>query len=323
MLIKRRQMVGSALAAIAAAVLVLTGCGAPTATMGAQEAAQAPNAGGQAAEHAGLAGIDIPHLHGLGFSGDGQQLVVPAHDGLRIFANGAWQAPDLPAHDYMGYSPADNGFYSSGHPQPGSQLINPLGLVKSTDGGKTLTQLGFEGESDFHLMGVGYRNHAIYVLNPAPNSKLSAGLHYSLDEGQTWQQSAARGLEANPIQLAVHPQQANVVALATEAGLFLSSDHGGSFERVGPTAAVTAVAFSPGGEQLFFGASTLSRYDLSSGQITTVEAPALSRQDALAYIAVNPVRPEEIAIATFDRNIYRSTTSGQSWEQIARNGKTL
>ncbi|MGH2535886.1 MAG: F510_1955 family glycosylhydrolase, partial [Candidatus Promineifilaceae bacterium] len=116
---------------------------------------------------------EFPHIHGLGFSADGRQLFVPAHDGLRLFSDGQWQIPDAPAHDYMGYAPADDGFYSSGHPHPSSGLVNPLGLVKSTDGGQTLTRLGFEGESDFHLMGVGYQNHAIYVVNPRANSRLA------------------------------------------------------------------------------------------------------------------------------------------------------
>jgi hypothetical protein len=101
----------------------------------------------------------MPHIHGLGFSGDGKQLLVPAHDGFRVYAEGAWEMPALPVYDYMGFAPANDGFYSSSHPGPSSRLVNPLGLVKSTDGGKTLDSLGFEGESDFHLMGVGYYSH--------------------------------------------------------------------------------------------------------------------------------------------------------------------
>ena len=158
----------------------------------------------------------MPHTHGLGFSADGSQIIVPAHDGFRIFADGVWQTPALPVHDYMGYAPTNDGFYGSGHPGPASQLVNPLGLVKSTDGGKTLDHLGFEGESDFHLMGVGYASHVIYVVNPAPNAKLQVGLFYSVDDGQQWQQSAARGLTVPPTQIAVHPCEAATVALATE-----------------------------------------------------------------------------------------------------------
>jgi DNA-binding beta-propeller fold protein YncE len=310
------------LAAVAAVVLLLGGWYA----LGrAQEESTVPHEHGEAAEaidHVhGQGEVEIPHMHGIGFSSDGRQLFVAAHDGFRVFADGEWLVPKLPAHDYMGYAATDNGFYSSGHPDPGSRLVNPLGLVKSTDGGNTLTTLAFEGESDFHLMGVGYKNHAIYVLNPAPNSRLSTGMHYSLDDGKTWQASAMQGVTGRPFNIAVHPTEANVVALATEDGLFLSSDHGETFERLGEAGPVTGAAFSPSGERLFFGYNTLYAYDLESEEIDQLQTPPVGAKDAIAYIAVNPSQSDEITFATFSANMYRSQDGGQSWEQIAENGK--
>ena len=265
--------------------------------------------------------VEIHHVHGMGFSADGRQLFVAAHDGLRVYANGEWSVPNIPAHDYMGYSASDDGFYSSGHPNPSVNLINPFGLIKSVDGGASLIRLGFEGESDFHLMSVGYRHHAIYVWNPAPNSRLSPGMHYSLDDGQTWQQSALQGITANPIQIAIHPTEANFVALATEGGLFISFDYGGTFEHIGEAGSVTAVTFSPNGEQLFFGYTTLAAYDLATKQIDSLQIPAIAADDAIGYIAVNPAQPDEIAFATFGRDIYLSIDGRQSWQPIAQNGK--
>lgn len=265
-------------------------------------------------------GVEMPHIHGMGFSADGRQLIVAAHDGVRVFADGAWVTPDIPPHDYMGYSPTDNGFYSSGHPHT-PELVNPFGLVKSTDGGKTLTKLGFEGESDFHVMGVGYQSHAIYVLNPAPNSKLAPGLHYSLDDGKTWTQSAMQGVTAQPIQIAVHPTDPNVVALATESGLFLSSDAGATFARVGAVEPIAAATFSPDGAKLVFGSTTLSIYDLATKNTTALATPTNASTDAVSAIAINPVRPDELVFATFERHMYRSTDGGQSWTQIARAGQ--
>ena len=318
---KQRRAAGMALVAVAI-VLMLGGCRAPTVATGAQETAHPHGEGTQASsDRADTADTEMPHIHGLGFSADGRQLIVPAHDGLRVFSDGQWRVPDVPAHDYMGYAPSSDGFYSSGHPHPSSGLANPLGLVKSTDGGKTLSTLGFTGESDFHLMGVGYHNHAIYVLNPLPSSRLPAGLHYSLDDGKTWKQSALQGVSAQPVQIAVHPAQPNVVALATDGGLFLSSDHGATFERVGPAQLVTAASFAPDGTKLVFGSNTLSVYDLGSKRVSPLQTPVLPAQDMISHIAINPVRPEEIAIATFGRNIFRSTNNGQSWEQIAQNGR--
>lgn len=316
---QRRYTGGIALIALAG-MLLLSACGVPTTATNQEPAALGRDTGTQDSTQ-GAASIELPHIHGIGYSADGRQLVVPAHDGFRVFVDGGWQIPELPVNDYMGYAATDDGFYSSGHPGPSGELVNPLGLVKSSDGGKSMAMLGFQGETDFHLMGVGYRNHAIYVLNPAPNSTLSAGLHRSLDDGKTWQQSAAQGLTSEPIQVAVHPQDANIVALATEGGLWLSSDYGGSFKRIGAAETVTAASFSPDGQKLFFGSATLSRYDMTSKQVSPMAAPALPQQDAIAYVAGNPAQPEEIAIATFGRNIFRSPDSGQSWQQIAESGK--
>ena len=176
--------------------------------------------------------VQFAHLHGMGFSSDGGQLFITAHDGFRVYEKGRWLIPDLPINDYMGYSPTNSGFYSSGHPGPASKQINPLGLVKSTDGGQTLTALGFVGQSDFHLMGVGYETHAIYVLSPERNAILNVGLSYSLDDGKTWHQSQAGGVVGNILQIAVHPTQDNIVALATDSGLFLSTDYGQKFRQI-------------------------------------------------------------------------------------------
>ena len=281
-----------------------------------------PSSGSTMGDQArGQGRAEMPHMHGLGFSHDGRQLFVAAHDGLRAFADGTWSTPDIPPHDYMGYSPTDNGFYSSGHPANPRVLINPFGLIKSTDGGKTLTKLGFEGESDFHIMGVGYTSHAIYVLNPAPNSKLPPGLHSSLDDAKTWKPSVMQGVTAQPIQIAVHPTDPDVVALATEGGLMLSSNAGATFERIGTAEPVTAAAFSPRGEQLFFGYTTLSVYNLADKKVMALPMPGNVGNDAVSAIAVNPVRPDEIAFASFERHIYLSQNGGQSWKQIAQAGK--
>jgi DNA-binding beta-propeller fold protein YncE len=304
---------------IAVVLIGVIGWAVLSSARGNTAATSGPAAG--SAEH-GQSGAEMPHVHGLGFSADGRQLFVAAHDGLVVFADGVWSTPGIPAHDYMGYSPVDTGFYSSGHPHtPG--LINPFGLVKSTDGGKTLAKLSFEGESDFHIMGVGYKSHAIYVLNPAPNSRLSAGLHYSLDDGKTWKQSAMQGVTAQPLQIAVHPTDPNIVALATEGGLLLSSNAGAAFERIGAAGAVTAAAFGPDGTKLVFGGNTLAVYDLATRQVTALSMPKDAGNDAVSAITINPVRPDELAVATFERNMYLSRDGGQSWTQIARAGQGI
>lgn len=264
--------------------------------------------------------VAFPDIHGMSFTGDGEQLRVATHTGIVAYQNGNWSKPDLPINDYMGYSGTDDGFFSSGHPGAGSRLVNPIGLVRSRDQGANITTINFSGETDFHVMGASYYSETIYVLNPAPNSLLSTGLHYSLDGGQTWGQSVAEGLTEPPMQIAVHPNEAGVLALATRGGVFLSNDFGATFARISDGNIVTSVTFDPDGERLLFGFDSLFSYALSDGQITSLAvSPNIDADQAILYIALNPVG-DALALATSDRDIFYSPDRGQPWQQIAVDG---
>src|SRR3977135_4603156 len=81
--------------------------------------------------------VTLMHVHGLAYSADGKRLMIPSHHGLAVYENGRWSKAPGPQHDYMGFSAAANHIYSSGHPAPGSGLVNPFGLFRSRDGRKT------------------------------------------------------------------------------------------------------------------------------------------------------------------------------------------
>ena len=61
-----------------------------------------------------------------------------------------------PTNDLMGFSagPGSGVFYASGHPGKDSTMPNPMGLIRSSDGGKTWVQLSRQGQSDFHALTV-------------------------------------------------------------------------------------------------------------------------------------------------------------------------
>ena len=144
-------------------------------------------------------------------------------------------------------------------------------------------------------------------------------MHYSLDDGKTWMQSQLQGIDGDPFSIAVHPTDSKTIALATEKGLFLSADSGQTFTRIATDAPISAVSFEPDGKALLFGYKTLSSYDLATKQSSTLTTPAISGDDALLYIAINPIS-NEIAFATFSKNIYLSKDNRQSWAQIAQQG---
>jgi hypothetical protein len=269
--------------------------------------------------------VTLTHVHGLAYSPDGRQLMIPSHHGLAVYADGKWSKAPGPAHDYMGFAATARNLYSSGHPAPGSGLVNPFGLIRSRDGGKTWDKLGLEGETDFHLLAASWNTNAIYVWNPAPSSRIKApGLHYTLTDGFGWKRAAAHGLSGEPHAIAVHPDTASTVAVATTQGLFLSRDSGERFTRIASDGQGLSVFFDLRGKDLWYGSfdgrARLARIPLGSPHPAQVSLPPLS-EDAVAYIAQNPARKMEYAIATFKRSVYLSKDGGQSWSQIAEHGR--
>ncbi|MGB3288628.1 MAG: glycosyl hydrolase [Burkholderiaceae bacterium] len=272
--------------------------------------------------------IELVHIHGLSYSSDGQQILIPSHNGIAIYSQGGWSMMVGPKHDYMGFSATRDALYSSGHPAPGSNLVNPFGLIKSNDGGKTWQKLGLEGESDFHTLATSYGTNAIYVVNHQANSQMkTAGIYATESDGATWQQVAANGLKSKISSLAVHPNNPKLLAAGAGEGLYLSSDGGNHFKRVVATKQVLGQWFDLDGKRLWFGSyagrPALSRIDLSGSMEPQDIRIPVEPDDAIAYIAQNPVRNEEFAIATFKRSVYVSPDSGISWTQIASKGAAL
>ena len=271
------------------------------------------------------AAISLTHVHGLSYSADGKRILIPSHHGLAIYENGKWsKAPD-PQHDYMGFSATSSHLYSSGHPAPGSGLVNPFGLIRSDDGGKTWDKLGLEGETDFHLLASSWNTNAIYVWNPAPSSRMKArGLHYTKNSGLAWTSLPAEGLEGEPRALAVHPDNADTIAVATSEGLYLSTNSGARFAKIASNGEGLSAFFDLNGKDLWYGSfegqARLARVSIQGGDATQIRLPALTK-DAVAYIAQNPARRAEYAIATFGRSVYLSKDGGQSWAQIAERGQ--
>jgi len=264
------------------------------------------------------------HVHGLAYSADGRDLLVPNHTGLARFRDGGWSEVAGPIHDFAGFSLTERAIYASGHPAPGSDLPNPLGLVKSIDGGASWTTLALGGEADFHILAAGYRSNSIYVLNVEPNSAMSrVGLHHSTDDGKTWRYRAGRGVQGNGFALAAHPIDPATVAVVTDKGLFLSRDAGESFKRFDGRLAATAVTFELDGQKLRF-ARAIRRQMVSaaldSRSRTIVLLPPIGL-DYVTHIAQSPTSPRTFAIATDRRHVYVTTSNaGRTWRQIAKDG---
>ena len=156
-----------------AAVALLAGCASG------HGAAIDPSAGaGPTAPTTALApGVD--HVHGAVVV-DGR-LLLGTHTGLveAALPSGRTERIGETKDDIMGLAATGATLFASGHPGEGNTLPDPLGLLRSDDGGVTWQPVSLTGEVDFHgltadgdrIAGIGTRD----------------GVLVSSDGGATWQ----------------------------------------------------------------------------------------------------------------------------------------
>lgn len=159
----------------------------------------------------------LGHVHGLGVDPADGSVYVATHHGLfRHAASGGLDPVGALRRDLMGFTIAGpSTFLSSGHPAPDEAAPNPLGLVESRDGGNTWTTLALSGESDFHALdAVGA---TVYGYDGT--------LKVSTDGGRTWESRAS----PPAADIAVNPNDPDMIAATTEAGVVVSRDGGRGF----------------------------------------------------------------------------------------------
>ena len=80
--------------------------------------------------------------------------------------------------DFMGLAGSSNLLVASGHPGAGSTLPDPVGLIRSADGGETWETVSLTGEIDFHALAIDGDRVA--------GSATAGELLYSEDAGASW-----------------------------------------------------------------------------------------------------------------------------------------
>lgn len=265
----------------------------------------------------------IDHIHGLGYAGNQDAIFFAAHDGLKVFENGKWYKTTKENNDYMGFNAVKSGFYTSGHPGEDSKLPNPIGIMKSEDNGETLINLAYEGEVDFHAMGVGYENNFIFVMSPHKNSKMDGNKYYfSEDDAKSWEEVRAKGLGNEIMSIAVHPTKPETIAVAGKEGIYLSVDKGDNFKLITEGKQGTAVFLTE--DDLYYGAydgnALLVKRSLADGSEEEIALPEM-KQDAVMYLAQNPINGNEVIFSTFNGDIYQTQDGMKTWNLIVKEGK--
>lgn len=168
------------------------------------------------------AATKVAHVHGLGVDPADGALYAGTHYGLfRIPESGGASRVGDRVQDFMGFTVAGaNHYLASGHPGEGQGGPSAVGLIESTDGGKSWRSMSLSGEADFHSIEA--RHGQVYGLN-----SVTGQLMVSTDK-KTWEERSSVPMA----DFAVDPQDPDIILATTQQGVARSTDGGRSFERL-------------------------------------------------------------------------------------------
>lgn len=254
----------------------------------------------------------IADIHGLALDPrQSTRLYVATHHGLFVAENDTgWTSVTQDPFDMMGFTmhPRDGRvMYASGHPaRVGRDWA--VGVVKSTDAGRSWTTLGLKNQVDFHAMameaGSGGAPDTIYGSH-------GGKLHVSRNGGTDW---TAKPLGFQVAALAVDPDTGDVLAASASGLQRVARGIEGSWQavRAAPSLAVAATADA---WLAYFEEGGLSR-STDSGRTWTALNWTVPPNDYPWGIAPDPAGGPTVYVGTARGVVFKTEDAGASWRRI-------
>lgn len=248
------------------------------------------------------------HLHGLGVDPADGTVYAAGHLGVfRLADSKAVRVGDR-FQDTMGFTvTGPRTFLAGGHPAPTDRTAaSPhLGLIRSTDAGRTWTTVSAEGEADFHsLQSAG---EVLYGFDSR-----SSRVWVSTDRGRSWDRRA----QLTVGDLAARASKPQQLWATTVDGLQVSDDGGRTFRPAPGSPVLVAVDAPAGGVLIGLGRdgqvlrSTDGRTWTASGSLPEGAEPTL----------LSAVTADRLLAADSGDVVHESKDGGRSWEVLYRPG---
>ena len=247
------------------------------------------------------------HVHGLGINPKDDALFIATHTGL--FRAGpdeqtATRVADR-YQDTMGFTVVGpDRFLGSGHPDGRDDLPPFLGLIESSDGGRSWDSLSLMGRADFHVLEAA--GDHVYGFGTDFDTRKPTFM-VSRDGGRHWEQ---HGIGTLLVALAIDPRDPDSIVASTGRVLFASQTAGRSWRRLrGPGG---LLAWTPD-NQLTVVTGDGAVYARERGQA------GFTRQGDIGGRPAALDNGEDVLlVALHDGTVKRSTDGGRTWQVRSR-----
>jgi photosystem II stability/assembly factor-like uncharacterized protein len=196
--------------------------------------------------------------------------------------------------DVMGFTTLGKALLASGHPAVGSKMPNPIGVMKSLDGGLTWKAISLVGEVDFHFLeGAG---SDLYGAD-SQSGKLMA----SADSGKTW-----KTLGTNTYtDIAVSPEMPAMAIALKNSELLLTDNAFKSTIKIKNNLKITQIEWRKSGLYALSGTSLYK--STNSGKTWTKQSTFKGAPGILSA-------SDQMMLVTVGSDIYTSKNEGKKFK---------
>ena len=238
----------------------------------------------------------VSHIHHVKVVGS--KILVLTHEGLyELVGKNDINLVGKERIDIMGFADLGNVFIASGHPAVGSKRPNPIGVIKSLNGGVTWKAVSLSGKVDFHFLeGSG---SDLYGADSQTGE-----LMYSANSGVTWK---TLGLNTFT-DIAVSPKKSGAAIAINDSELLVTQNAFKSTIKIKNALAITQIEWR---KSSLYGLSGNSIYKSTNSGKTWIMQSTFKGTPGILSAS------DELMLVTVGSDIYTSKNEGKTFKKLS------
>ena len=247
--------------------------------------------------NAGALTLDsVSHIHHVKVVEN--KVLVLTHEGLyELVGKNDMKLVGKDKIDVMGFTTLGKALFASGHPSQGSKMPNPIGLVKSLDGGSTWKAVSLVGKVDFHFLeGAG---SDLYGADSQ-----TGNLIYSADSGKTWSTLGSNTFT----DIAVSPDTSGMAIAINNSELLLTENAFKSTTKIKNGLKFTQVEWRNSG---LYGLSGSALYKSTNSGKTWTKLNTFKGVPGILSAS------DQMMLVTVSSDIYTSSNAGKKFKILS------